>query len=533
METVSKHTCLILAALLHDYGIRRIVVSPGTRCAPVVSALHRSGNFEMTTVIDERSAAFIALGMAAASRKPVALVCTSGSAMLNYGPALAEAYYRNIPLIAITADRPAEWIDQLDGQTVRQNGALSAVTRRNVDIPVEDGSPKQLFYVNRLLNDALQAACAQPYGPVQINIQLAAPLIELREFPENVYAEKIEVFCPSYSPAPAVIRQILGPAQRASKLLIVLGGMCPDEALAETLKSIAEIHGAMILAEIQANIDSPNPASFEKRMRDLPVPDTVITAGGSIVSARLKAWLRALGKSTRFVSVGQYDNIVDTYLHSAVQARMSDNEFFSALNQTLPEYCLDKKWKSEFLSFRSEPTKDETALLLEAVLSHAGDFDVHFGNGMAIRYAQSSGFRTEGTVFCNRGVNGIDGSTSTAIGSAIVSERPTLLITGDMSAAYDIGALATRQIPASFRIAVINNGGGDIFRRIPTTGPLPERERFFSVRPRLPLAQLAEAYGFSYLEASSPSDEAIVRFFDEDSSPTILNLKITPYQYGK
>ncbi len=532
MKTVCKRTCLILAELLHAYGVRHVVVSPGTRCAPVVTALHRRGLYVMMSVIDERSAAFVALGMASRMGEPVALVCTSGSAMLNYGSALAEAYYRNIPLIAITADRPAEWIDQLDGQTIRQHGALPNVFRKSVDIPVENGTDEQLFYINRLMNDALQAAVGSPSGPVQINVQLSAPLVELQDAPAVTRGYKIEVIRPSTFVSQSELFGALGDPAVIGRMLIVVGGMHPSVRMKECLTEISG-HGVVILSEVQSNLCFPNPAFFEDSLGDVPVPDVVIAMGGAIVSAKLKSWLRQLPQNIRFVCVGEYDSIVDTYLHNAVQLRVDEESFCHSFSAALGSFSLAPVFKTDFLTCAKMPVPDETSEMLKSVLGHASGFDLHFGNGMSIRYAQALAPETSGQIDCNRGVNGIDGSTSTAIGSAMVSPRTTLLIIGDMSAAYDIWALATADIPTRFKMAVLNNGGGDIFRRIPTTGPLPERERFFAVPPRLPLRQLAEAYGFAYFEASHPGDESIRRFAEEKDRPAIINLKLRPYDNGK
>ena len=144
-ETIDNDVCRMLASLAAAYGVRHVVVSPGTRSAPLAVTFHRAERFCMHTVIDERCAAFMALGMALKTDSPVLMICTSGSALMNYGPALAEAYYRRVPLIAITADRPARWIDQLDSQTMRQAGALAAVVRKSVDIPVAADTDTALF----------------------------------------------------------------------------------------------------------------------------------------------------------------------------------------------------------------------------------------------------------------------------------------------------------------------------------------------------------------------------------------------------
>ena len=199
-DTIDNDICRMLARLAADYGVRHVVVSPGTRSAPLAVTLHRSGCFCMHTVVDERSAAFIALGIAVTEGTPVVLVCTSGSAMMNYGPALAEAYYRHVPLIAITADRPEWWIDQLDSQTMRQPGALASVVRYSTDIPVAADTDARLFALaNRHVNEAFTTSISAPAGPVHINVHLDAPLTPVRSANPTFVARKIETIRPAAS----------------------------------------------------------------------------------------------------------------------------------------------------------------------------------------------------------------------------------------------------------------------------------------------------------------------------------------------
>lgn len=226
METIDKPTAYLLSDLLRAYGVRDIVVSPGSRCAPLTVALSRSGSFRMRSVIDERTAAFVGLGIGVASRRPVALVCTSGTAMLNYAPALAEAFYRRIPLIAVTADRPAGLIDQRDSQTIRQAHALDAVVRNSVDIP-DDHGRMALQFANRLMNDALAAATGPLPGPVHINMQFEAPLTPVTETMPPI-GRKIDVVRPAGKPD---FKALMASVAPESRVLVVIGGMPRSQAL--------------------------------------------------------------------------------------------------------------------------------------------------------------------------------------------------------------------------------------------------------------------------------------------------------------
>lgn len=533
-ETIDNDVCRMLATLAAAYGVRHVVVSPGTRSAPLAVTFHRAERFCMHTVIDERCAAFIALGMALKTDSPVLLICTSGSALMNYGPALAEAYYRRVPLIAITADRPARWIDQLDSQTMRQPGALGAVVRKWVDIPVAADTDAALFTkANLEVCDAFDAALGSRRGPVHINVQLDIPLTPMTDKEPVKKATLIKTIRPQGSPDD--FYDIIGKI-RDKKIIIVCGDTTPGERIA--LNNI-DLHGIPLLTEVQANIDhSYSVGTFDRLLKtscaDGLEPEIVIAMGGSIVSARLKQWLRTLA-NIEVYTLGYTDNSIDTYGSLSTRVECDPRPFLQALATAITESEYTYKWRL----FAEESQRKNREFvnanpITVAIAKIAARFrgDIHIGNGSAIRYAQM--MQWHGPVYCNRGISGIDGCTSTALGYALGGNAPTLLITGDMSAAYDIGALGAAEPPRGFRIVVLDNDGGDIFRNISATGGLPELERYFTVPPRLPLRQLADAYGYRYLEydSSRPVDSVIEEFLNPDGTPAIMRLKIQK-EYSK
>lgn len=533
-ETIDNDVCRMLCSLAADYGVRDVIVSPGTRSAPLAVVFSRSAHFRIHTVIDERCAAFMALGMSLATEQPVVLICTSGSALMNYGPALAEAYYRRVPVIAITADRPARWIDQLDSQTMRQPGALAAVVRKWVDIPVAADTDAALFTkANLEVCDAFDAALGSRRGPVHINVQLDIPLTPMTDKEPVNKARIIKAIRPQGSPGD--FDEIIGKI-RDKKIVIVCGDTTPGECAA--LNSI-DLRGIPVLAEVQANIaQSYRIGTFDRLLRaacaDGLEPDIVIAMGGSIVSARLKRWLRT-SANTEVFTLGHTDNSTDTYKRLTTRIECDPLSFLQALAAAVTETEYSRRWQS----FAEESQlKNENFVRTNPIMAAIGKIadrfrgDIHVGNGSAIRYAQM--LRWNGPVYCNRGISGIDGCTSTALGYALAGGSPTLLITGDMSAAYDIGALGAAVPPRGFRIVVLDNDGGDIFRNIGTTGGLPELEQLFTVPPRLPLRQLADAYGYRYFEYScqQPNDSVIDDFLDPEGSPAIMRLKIQK-EYSK
>ena len=520
MENIDKPTVQILGSLLHAYGVRHVVVSSGSRCAPLTVCFNRLGFFRLHTVIDERTAGFVGLGMAVALNEPVALVCTSGSAPLNYGPALAEAYYRRVPLIAISADRPANWIDQREGQTIHQAHCLDSVVRCSIDLQPCSASVLQWNEANLKINRALAEATGLIKGPVHINVQLEAPLTPMTEADYSYMAKKITV----RERISASVHDILDlHSEPASRPMLIIGGIALSDKDRRRIEEFNRSSNVVVVAEAQSNIRGAlRPAYFDKGL-DLPqdmTPDLVMLIGGDMVSNRFKAWLRSLERTT-FISTTLEDTLTDTYGHLKANVPCRVKVLIEYLEQVAKEASV--MFKANWLRMhRKENTENGLVQMLQKLVSQFRFGDLHVSNGSAIRLVQYLDIPKGVRVECNRGVSGIEGSTSTAIGSAMVSERPTLLITGDMSAAYDIGALAINGIPANFKMVVLDNDGGDIFRNISTTSALPELEEYFAMPPRFPIKELAMAYGFDYCTEISA--------FMAAAKPAILHIKINPQQ---
>lgn len=493
-----------IAWYLHSYGIRDIVVSPGSRNAAIIDALANGPFcFKLHYVVDERQAAFTALGIVVATHTVVAMVCTSGSAVFNYAPALAEAYYSRIPLVAITADRPLDVIDQRDSQTIRQAHALDAVVRRSVDIADDMPAP----YVRRLIQDALNAAGDYIPGPVHINVRLHQPMAELR----GDAGEPVMVMRHTALPDLDDLRRN-ALSRLGDRILIIIGGMYYDRRLHEVLCTLRDnvpkadcdekLGNVAIVAEVGSNVGKCadimagdfETAIAEGRLNDL-MPDTVVIMGGALVSAGIKRWLRELPESTHVVNVGYDDIIVDTFGRLTDTVECTPTEFFICLDNP---YTIRGDYRSRIAAL---PHNIEHPLFdaLQTALN-SEDLNLHLSNGTTVRLAAAMKL-PKARVWCNRGVSGIDGSTSTAVGTAIAFPFiTTLLVTGDMSAAYDISALSNPDIPPTFKMIIRANGGGDIFRRIPATRHLDIVEPYLAAMPLFPIAEIARAYGFDFAE---------------------------------
>lgn len=513
MENTSKQIAITITDLLVAHGIKRIVVSPGSRNAPIIVALSKEKRLECVTIVDERSAAFIALGMAEESTQPIALCCTSGTALLNYAPAVAEAWYRSVPLIVISADRPEEWIDQDDSQTLRQNEALREWVKREWTLSESDSE----WMINRCVNDALISANACPQGPVHLNVRLDAPLGKM----ESQVTRRDERIVTSVIGDELSSEQIKGLREKLvakKKILVIAGFMQPDHRVNRALIRFASSPCVTVLTENVANLHSPDfigkiDATLVglkgKAQTDL-IPDLVITIGGALISRHLKEWLRSLPESIEHWSVSQRNTTVDCFKHLSMRVQVSPLEFFRKIGVPKGTSTYRETWLSlaknsnirDNLYLKTLAFSDMTAMAA-IIKSIPRDWNVQFSNGTVIRYAQLMDCRHLHRCDCNRGVSGIDGSVSTAIGASHTYKGFTVLVTGDMSAQYDIGALGSPLLTNRFRMIVLNNKGGGIFRFVESTRNLAERERFFGEGPmNFPIKAIAKAYGWEVEEAN-------------------------------
>ncbi len=548
MITTDKLSCNILADLLIAHGIKDVIVSPGSRNSPLIVALARRKELNLHVVIDERSAAFIGLGMAVQSFRPVALVSTSGTALLNYAPAVAEAFYRAAPLIVVSADRPSEWIDQDDSQTLWQQNALAPYVKRSCDIDAHLEFANGEWMCNRVINDVLLEAVCGRRGPVHINVRLDSPLNRMCDRPENS-SRVISMVTPPLELSTAEARRLGEMLASPKKVLVIVGFHEPDERLNRALVKLARRPNVVVMTETIANLHSPMFISridmtlriLSKEDRDNLRPDVVITAGGALVSRHIKEWIRSMDRSVEHWHVGLSHVTVDCFKHLSLRIEMDAPVFLRQLasalqiHQTPSDYS--RLWHDIYMRaieshdeyVRNSPWCDLTAF--SYITDHLPQrWNLHLSNGTSIRYAQLMDCSRLHRCECNRGVSGIDGCTSTALGASVLYQGVTLLISGDMSFQYDISALASQLMSPKFKMIVLCNGGGGIFRFISATSELPEREEFLAVGSNLPLRKLAEGYGFAYFEASSMAELTTVfpAFIAECNSPALLTVNTPP-----
>jgi len=540
--TTDKDSCRILVDILRRHGVREAVMSPGSRNAPLVVAVSACPDIRTTVVIDERCAAFVALGKASVSSSPVVLVCTSGTAVLNYAPAVAEAYYRNVPLVVVSADRPMEWIDQDDSQTLRQFEALSHYVKRSYNLPSPCSTDSLRWYANRVANDAMLNCLSGRRAPVHINVQLDAPLGGLVPPQSDRWSERrIGMVEPEPVLSDGRMAELSGLFAPSRKVLVIAGFHAPSPRLSRSLHAMAGWSNVAVMCETVSNLRSERfigdiDATLSSMSQDELMsmcPDTVVTLGGAIVSRFVKAYLRDSAVADH-VHVGLTDNTVDCFQRLTVRVPMPPVDFFAQLvgrrhDAGVSDY--GRRWTDYALRGRavhsryvdSAPWSDLKAMAF-VMKNLPGGCALQLSNGTSVRYAQLFPAGQTGRSDCNRGVSGIDGCTSTAVGAASVYDGTTVLVTGDMSAQYDMGAFALGCVPPRFKMIVLCNGGGGIFRFIGSTSALPQLDDYFVVPCPFPLRRLAEAYGFAYYEADSSEslEERFAGFIATADRPAVL-----------
>lgn len=490
-----KPTINILTSLLLEHGVRHAVVCPGSRNAPICHNLAATGAISCHPITDERSAAFFAIGLSQAQgMRPVAVCVTSGSALLDTSPAVAEAFYQRVPLVVIAADRPAAWIGQLDGQTLPQPDALGGLVRRAVSLPMGNNA-EELWHANRLINEALMDACttATP-GPVLINVPLAEPLYEFntKSLPSVRSCRRI---VPSGRDVARKVADMAFPFHHLtnSRLMVVVGQTSED--LEPHLETLERHHIVVVREPLSTPHHHPNEAAYilnrRKALADEYRPDMIIYLGGHLVGKELKQFLRSC-TYTETIMTNAAGELQDVFQNTTLVAQCGDKVMAEALAERCAECAKNgsvdddvneielsffDKWKSLF-RLADNVCEREASIFSQLRVLQAFDFRaVQYANSSAVRLGCLTARRR---FFCNRGVNGIDGSLSTASGFATglggQSTGPSLVVIGDLSFFYDQNALWNNDLSPRLRILLLNNGGGGIFSRFRGLEGSPARE---------------------------------------------------------
>lgn len=544
-----------VVALCQAKGIDHIVISPGSRNAPLTNGFSHNPNMHCYSIVDERSAAFFAIGLAQQLQKPVAVVCTSGSALLNYYPAVAEAFYSDIPLVVISADRPVERIDIGDGQTIRQKNVFenhilySANLYSELPTSVQDEAVKQKYFESQKLNQreinlALNTAIEQN-GPVHINVPFYEPLYDLVDEP---IATPMEIL-PQQEPLQIQLEQLQHYADiwsKAKKKMVLVGVNQPNSVEQRFLEQLGKDESVLVFTETTSNlsqedfftrIDSiiaPIEQSHNKEeLFSSLQPEILLTFGGMVVSKKIKAFLRKYQPKQHWHV--DKKKAYNTYFCLNKHFEVSPNAFFEKFFPLVEP--ISSTYRSEWMEVKKLRQKLHEQYLEEIPYSDFKVFQeifrkipkrsvIHLSNSATVRYAQLFPMDPTYKLYCNRGTSGIDGSTSTAVGAAVESADPTVLLTGELGFFYDSNGLWNNYIPPSFRIIVINNGGGGIFRILPGNKDTPEFDQFFETTHQLNAEPLCKMFGLDYSRASNQEEvkEQLDVFFSVGERPRLLEI---------
>ena len=504
-----KHSKIPLSqtvvTLCKTHNIKHIVISPGSRNAPLTIGFTHDDFFNCYSIVDERCAAFFALGIAQQIQEPVAVVCTSGSALLNYYPAIAEAYYSHIPLVVLSADRPKHLIDVGDGQTIKQKNIYGEHVLYNanlkLDLKEEDKTVKEnelpiiksienklerflgfqkdiQSYNESEIHDSLSLAAIKS-GPVHINIPFDEPLYEtVEELSINPKQFKLQNRIDNIDDFE--IKSLLNVWHSTKRKMILVGVLQPNSIEEKWLQKLVDDDSVLVFTETTSNLHHPDffsgidkiIAPLDKEGFKALQPEILLTFGGLVVSKKIKAFLRTY-KPTHHWHVDSF-RANDTFFCLDKHIKLTPNTFLSVFLQQVTHHT-KSTYKANWLVVRQKRRKLHDAYLKTIAFSDFSVFNtilknipelsqLQVGNSSAIRYTQLFQLPKRIEVFCNRGTSGIDGSTSTAIGAAVAIKKQVTFVTGDLSFFYDSNALWNNYIPKNFRIIVINNEGGGIFR---------------------------------------------------------------------
>lgn len=539
--TSDKKNASLLADIFIKNGLEHIVISPGSRNAPLTLSFTTRPEIKAIAIVDERSAAFFALGMAQQTGKAVAIACTSGSAVLNYAPAIAEAYYQKIPLLVLTADRPPDLINKGDGQTIRQKEVFANYIKKSFELSDVFDQQEEIDQAITLINEAIHWTAYPDGGPVHINLPFAEPLYNLTE--QQVWGERID-----FPLNPFVIDTSgFGPSfNQASKILVLAGQMKRDPSLNTLLAQLADTLNVVVLTETTSNLCDPHfvgcidnvITTIRDEESEHFMPDLLITLGGQIVSKMVKKFLRKARPSEHW-HISPSGEEMDTYFHLTHVIPSDPVTFFSAVlsHGAASDGSYASTWRNRKMvvenaraSYLSRLPYCDLQVFYNLLTKLPENSCLHLGNSTPVRYSQLFGSRADITYYSNRGVSGIDGQISTAAGAAYISKSVQFIITGDLGFFYDSNALMNHHLKPNLKIVVINNGGGGIFRFIDGPAASPQLEEFFEVKHNWKAEQIARTFDVAYLKAATlpELEDVFPEFLSMDTDRPILLEIFTP-----
>lgn len=564
--SIDSAQTILLNCELH--GIQNVVISPGSRNSPLAFGFASNPKFNCFSIIDERSAGFFALGISQQTKKPTVLLCTSGSALLNYAPSVSEAFFSQIPLIIISADRPKHKIgigdsqtifqEQVFGKNILESKALMQDVNHNTDELLKSNTQKILKKnstdrsIRKLQNDIQTSndkiiknsfsKCLSSLKPIHINVPFEEPLYNFQEKP-TVSISSLLKKTPEKKSSTIEKEYRL---EQFKKIIILIGSTDKSLMSKKLLEKISLNKNIVVLKETLSNIHHPSffgkidqiiaPIELQnerdKLFKELQ-PDLLITIGGMVVSKKIKTFLRNFSPKKHF-HVGLND-AKDTFYCGVKHIKAQAENFFI---NSLPKKPINSDYHDKWMSISNNRNKLHVLemkkipfcdLKVFSVLNSKipNNYNVQVSNSSPIRYFQLFDQNITCPMFCNRGTSGIDGSLSTAVGASWISKHPTLFVTGDLSFFYDSNGLFNNYVRKDLRIIVINNSGGGIFKILPGYSKEKTHETFIETRHNYNSKELAKMYGFKYSHVSSllGLKISLFNFFKTSSKPKILEIK--------
>lgn len=507
-----KRVVKILVENCINQGLKHVVISPGSRNAPLILSFSNCPSIVCHVVVDERCAAFFALGMAQQLNEPVAIVCTSGTAVLNYAPALAEAFYQNIPIIAITADRPTEWLDQEDGQTINQLNIFQNFTKYSCLLPAEINNQEDEWFTYRSISEAFFNATERGKGPVHINIPIREPLYGKESKVEKARGAIKEIKGENKL-SDIQLSELANKIASHPKVLLLVGMREPNDELNKAISQFAAKSNTVVLSETTSNLHGDKIISTIDRVlatikpqeeKDY-APTLLITLNGPLVSRQIKQFIKR-NKPQEHWHIDLFRHHLDPYQALTLNIEAEPTYLLNELLKRIKPF--ESNYNSIWSSKNSQSRLIHNNYLSETPWSDLKAFEAIFqylppiyqlqlGNSTPVRYGQLFNLPYYET-FSNRGTSGIDGSISTAAGAAFASQKPTLLLVGDISALYDSNGFWHKQPINNLKTIIINNSGGGIFRFIQGPAETDELEEFFETSQETDFSHLAALHKINY-----------------------------------
>lgn len=529
--------------IFYQLGVRHAVVSPGSRNAPLMLSFIKHGRYTLHSVVDERVAAFYALGISLEHNLPVVLICTSGTALLNYAPAMAEAFYRGIPLVVLSADRPPEFIDQGDGQCLQQHGVFNNFCKKSYQLPPETNTRDDLWFIHRSVSEAFNVSVSPLSGPVHINAPMREPLysnlpsasaeLSVYRLSDNLTANvRIPVNMIDVWRKSKTVMIIAGCQRGSSYLQKALDNISSDTSLIVCAENLSNISSERFISATDAVFSALNSAPE----KEIFVPDLLIHLGGQVLSKQMKIFFR--NNPPRHHWRVKSDATAEDVFQSVSQIFMANpSDFIDTLSE-VQRLNSNMAFQSNYTKIHQKAAR---RLLVTAEAENFSDLKayfvllpqipadtvLHLANSTPVRYAHLFTSRTNLSYYANRGVSGIDGCLSTAAGHAAVNHKVTTVILGDIAFLYDSNALWIRTLPPTLRIVVVNNGGGNIFRILNTYGQEQYISEYLETPQHADIIKICEAFGLEYLQVTSEKElkNVLLHFYNISEKAKVLEVK--------